>query len=262
MYKAKKNGKGRIEHEIVAGPQASGEDQRRTLGRATAHVLGHRQARVRPEGQEIAEAKFATIQEISAQGISVHLDCKFPKSTLLIVEPLSSAKASLLARVARVTSDDNGWKHTCELATALGNEDLSFGARPVEDLSQPGDLKDVVKSGKPIVIYAPPFRISTSRVGPSRWANHCSAVSMAQKRPPFSCFADPFHDNFGTCDPGRRPDRRARQSRTSLAQESMPAASLARSCIRGLEGCSNVTTSRMSMSSLKPANSGRDQVSR
>ena len=78
------------------------------------------------EGQERAVTQFAIIRNISAGGISVYLEKDFHIDTLLIVEPLSSGRALLLARVVNTTPDGKGWRHGCELATRLNKDDLAF----------------------------------------------------------------------------------------------------------------------------------------
>jgi diguanylate cyclase (GGDEF)-like protein len=127
MYRAKKKGKGRLEHEILeAGSIQSPEEKHWHERRATARVLCHRQVRVREKGKDGEPTQFAIIRNISSAGISVYLESDFSIDTVLIVEPLSSGKAPLLARVANLTPDGKGWRHGCELATHLNKEDLSF----------------------------------------------------------------------------------------------------------------------------------------
>jgi diguanylate cyclase (GGDEF)-like protein len=121
MYRAKKNGKGRVEHKRLEAAPSHGRPERR----ATARVLCHRHARVRQEGKEEDETQFAIIQNISAGGISVYLENECSKDTLLIVEPLISGRPPLLARVRNLTRDGKGWRHGCEVATPLSKEDMA-----------------------------------------------------------------------------------------------------------------------------------------
>jgi diguanylate cyclase (GGDEF)-like protein len=128
MYRAKKKGKGRVEHErLETAPSYSPAAKRHwPERRATARVLCHRQARVRTEGQEGHETQFAIIRNISAGGISVYLESQYNKDTLLIVEPLIAGRPPLLARVANLTPDGKGWRHGCEVASPLNKEDIDF----------------------------------------------------------------------------------------------------------------------------------------
>jgi hypothetical protein len=126
MYRAKKKGKGRLEHEVLEGSIHSWPQERWHERRATARVLCHRQVRVRGQGQEEELTQFAIIRNISCGGVSVYLDSKFPINTLLMVEPLCAGRAPLLGRVVNVTGDGKGWRHGCELAAHLTKDDLSF----------------------------------------------------------------------------------------------------------------------------------------
>lgn len=128
MYQAKKKGKGRVEHELLefAPRKTHADGKPSSERRATARALCRCQARVRMEGQEREVTQFAIIRNISAGGISVYLEKDFHLDTLLIVEPLSSGRAPLLARVVNISPDGKGWRHGCELATRLSKDDLAF----------------------------------------------------------------------------------------------------------------------------------------
>ena len=78
------------------------------------------------KGQDGELTQYAIIRNMSSAGLSVYLESGFAVDTLLIVEPLSSGRAPLLARVTNLTPDGKGWRHGCELATHLNKEDLSF----------------------------------------------------------------------------------------------------------------------------------------
>src|SRR5205085_8990592 len=120
--------KGRLEYEVLETgsihdlPQENHWHERR----ATARVLCHREVRVREKGQGGELTQYAIIRNMSSAGLSVYLESGFAVDTLLIVEPLSSGRAPLLARVTNLTPDGKGWRHGCELATHLNKEDLSF----------------------------------------------------------------------------------------------------------------------------------------
>ncbi len=122
MYAAKRKGKGRIEHE-VADDLAGSDEGRCVERRATAVVLG-RAARVRPEGQEGSSEEFATVRDLSAGEVRLHLERQYSGGTLLLVDPLSPGPKTLLARVVHAAQEAGGWEHGCELATHLSEGEL------------------------------------------------------------------------------------------------------------------------------------------
>lgn len=125
MYAAKRKGKARVEHAVVRDALDREEEKRQWVERrATARVLCDRKAKVRGQSQEGDEAAFASIHDISAGGVGLHLDKEFPVGGLLMIEPLSSAGRTLLARVLRTNPVAGGWSHGCELASPLSPEDL------------------------------------------------------------------------------------------------------------------------------------------
>jgi diguanylate cyclase (GGDEF)-like protein len=125
MYRAKKTGKGRIEHQTVLDAQEPGNDDAQWIERrATARVLCNSTARIRLQGDEETNEGFATIRDISPSGVGLALEAPFPRETVLIVEPLSAGSRVLLARVVRVSQEEGNWLHGCELATHLSQEEL------------------------------------------------------------------------------------------------------------------------------------------
>jgi diguanylate cyclase (GGDEF)-like protein len=126
MYRAKKNGKGRLEHEylnVVASESTTGE-QHFLEKRATARVLCNLRVRVRGESQE-DDSQFAIIRNVSEKGINVSLDREFSVGSLLVVEALAAGKSPLLARVRNVSREGRSWHHGCELAVKLDTDDLA-----------------------------------------------------------------------------------------------------------------------------------------
>jgi diguanylate cyclase (GGDEF)-like protein len=123
MYAAKRKGKGRAEHQVVAEaweplPTSGGVERR-----ATARVLCEHTARVRlREGED--QEEFATVRDISTGGICLALERRYAQGTLLIVEPLLPGAATLLARVIHAAPEADKWRHGCELSTRLGDEEL------------------------------------------------------------------------------------------------------------------------------------------
>ena len=125
MYCAKKSGKARIEHAVVEdGREPTLETTQEIEKRATARMLCNQAARVRREGEEGRGDQFATIRNISASGVGLHLETCCAHDTILIVEPLSPGSKALLARVVRTTAEEGGWMHGCELSTRLSEEEL------------------------------------------------------------------------------------------------------------------------------------------
>jgi diguanylate cyclase (GGDEF)-like protein len=103
MYAAKRKGKGRVEHAVAEDPSGGGEG-RCVERRATAVVLG-RPARVRPEGQDGSGEEFATVRDLSAEEVRLHLDRRYSGGTLLLVDPLSPGPKTLLARVVHAAEE-------------------------------------------------------------------------------------------------------------------------------------------------------------
>ncbi len=126
MYRARKKAKGASNMRKSNRLQATAKLPTSSRQKRRQRLLCHRQARVRREGQEGDETQFAIIRNISAGGISVYLESRFLKDTLLIVEPLISGGVPLLARVANLTPDGKGWRHGCEVAIPLNNDDMAF----------------------------------------------------------------------------------------------------------------------------------------
>jgi diguanylate cyclase (GGDEF)-like protein len=125
MYAAKRKGRARVEHAVVYDALSRDEENKQWMERrATARVLCDCTARIRPEGQANEQSEFAAVRDISAAGIGLHLDRKFPVGALMIVEPLSPGARTLLARVLHAAPDQDGWRHGCELSTLLTMEEL------------------------------------------------------------------------------------------------------------------------------------------
>jgi diguanylate cyclase (GGDEF)-like protein len=122
MYRAKKKGKGRVEHDTLEAMPTACERDGAHERRATPRLWCHRQALVRRQGDALA--RFATVRDISAEGISLQVDCQYPINTLIIVESMVPSGLTLLARVVHATADDKGWRHGCKLATRLDAMDL------------------------------------------------------------------------------------------------------------------------------------------
>ena len=83
MYAAKRNGRGRIEHAVMA--DAVNHDEEPTEGmerRATARVLCDRQAKIRYKCQTDDPIEFAAVRDISATGICLHLEQQYPVGAL------------------------------------------------------------------------------------------------------------------------------------------------------------------------------------
>src|SRR5205085_747166 len=68
---------------------------------------------------------LATIRNITADGVGLHMDEPLAEGTVVIVEPFHVSEArTLLARVARLTPESGGWLHGCELTTRLSETEL------------------------------------------------------------------------------------------------------------------------------------------
>jgi diguanylate cyclase (GGDEF)-like protein len=123
MYRAKRRGKGRVEHALVQGDEP-GEGGRGPERRATARILCDRSARVRPGGQDEHE-EFAILRDISAEGVGLSLQQRLAPDTILVVEPLSNGARTLLARVVRVSPGEGGWLHGCVLSLRLSPDEIA-----------------------------------------------------------------------------------------------------------------------------------------
>ncbi len=126
MYRVKRGGKNRVEHEVVhdAGRGLADEAPKRER-RATVRILCNHVARVSFEDRFDVRDGFARIQNISPTGIGLRLDHQLPEDTLLTIEPLCTSRVkTLLARVVRLQAEDGGWYHGCELSARLGEEEL------------------------------------------------------------------------------------------------------------------------------------------
>jgi len=125
MYRAKRNGKGRVEHLVLRDERDLPRDGRREAERrATVRVLCDRAARVRQEGQDEDAEEFAVLRDISTSGIGLHLEKPFPPDTVIVVESVSPGSRTLLARVIHVTPADGGWLHGCVLSGRLDPKGL------------------------------------------------------------------------------------------------------------------------------------------
>jgi diguanylate cyclase (GGDEF)-like protein len=122
MYAAKRKGKGRIEHAVVE--VADGGGRLCWERRAMARVLCNRPARIRREGAEGAQQGFATVRDIAATAVGLHLGEQLLEGTLLIVESLTPGPRTLLARVTHTSPEEGGWRHECELSPNLSAEEL------------------------------------------------------------------------------------------------------------------------------------------
>jgi diguanylate cyclase (GGDEF)-like protein len=139
MYRAKREGKGRLEHAVTPNEQETQwEDRGGVERRATARVLCNRVARVRQEGEAVEE--FATLRDLSVAGAGLRLERPLSLGTVLVVEPLGPTRRTLLARVVRVSAEGGGWLHGCVLSTRLNAEELRgwlaaerHGAEPAVD---------------------------------------------------------------------------------------------------------------------------------
>jgi len=140
MYRAKSKGKGRVEYAAVThGQDCQVQDRRRVERRATTRVLCRQTVRVRPGESLESWQGLATICDISARGVGMQQENPFPTGTLLIIEPLFLGGKALLARVVNLHQVRGGWRHGCELATQLNDEELrSWCHGNLEKSSGPG----------------------------------------------------------------------------------------------------------------------------
>jgi hypothetical protein len=139
MYSAKRKGKGRVEHAVVlAAEPPRALDKKPPEKRATARVFCSRLARIRQHGDDDNAEEFVTISDVSATGIGLYLDRRYPADTVLMIEPLAPGVPALLARVMHVTPDKRGWLHGCELSVRLSPAELRcwLGEAVLEDVFQ------------------------------------------------------------------------------------------------------------------------------
>ena len=126
MYAAKRRGKNRIEHATVHNiHDLQTGDGAQLERRATARTLCNYSARVRHEGATGAAEVFATVHDLSAEGVALRLSQQFLEGSVLIVEPLAYQAKTLLARVVRVAAEDGSWLHGCVLSTHLSADELA-----------------------------------------------------------------------------------------------------------------------------------------
>jgi diguanylate cyclase (GGDEF)-like protein len=122
MYMAKKKGKGRVEHAVVEdGQLMTAGEKKGSERRALTRILCSREARIHREGEE---TEFATLRDISAEGVGLYLTNRLPLDSILVVEPLSPDVRTLLARVVHVSSHEGRWVHGCVLSTRLSTEEI------------------------------------------------------------------------------------------------------------------------------------------
>jgi diguanylate cyclase (GGDEF)-like protein len=135
MYAAKRKGKRRVEHAIAAAPSL--EETPSGQRRAMARVLDGRPALVRPEGMTGGSDEFATVLDLTAWNVSLHLEHQFQPGTVLVVEPLATGARTLLVRVERGEVDRNGWLHHCAMSARLSEDELQ-GWVGAETIDTPG----------------------------------------------------------------------------------------------------------------------------
>jgi diguanylate cyclase (GGDEF)-like protein len=126
MYQAKRQGKARVVHDVE---NAAVRRAAQTLGplerRATARALCNCSARVRNQANEGDDGVFATVCDISWEGVSVYIDRRFPDGTVLVIEPLAPGSKTLLATTVHATQVQGGWFHGCTLSTHLNEREVS-----------------------------------------------------------------------------------------------------------------------------------------
>ena len=141
MYAAKRKGKRRVEHAIAANPSV--DDTPSGQRRATARVLDGRPALVRPEGVTGGSDEFATVCDMTAWNVSLHLEHQFQPGTILVVEPLANGARTLLVRVESGEADRNGWLHNCAMSARLSDDEL-LGWVGSETTDTPGPIRSAV----------------------------------------------------------------------------------------------------------------------
>jgi hypothetical protein len=89
-------------------------EDRRSANRAAARGI----SLVRQEGR--TEAQSARIQDISATGIALLINSRYPDGTVLTIAPLGwRATEFLVAKVVHSRPILQGWLHGCEFARPL-----------------------------------------------------------------------------------------------------------------------------------------------
>jgi diguanylate cyclase (GGDEF)-like protein len=122
LYRAKRGGKGRVEHELVLEPDRS---QSRVERRVAARVLCGFDAWIRVGRSEGDPDDLACVRDISATGIGLQLQRRLPAGTLLAVDPLDGrGPRTVLAQALWSAPCGDGWLHGCLLAAPLGEEEL------------------------------------------------------------------------------------------------------------------------------------------
>jgi hypothetical protein len=118
MYGAKRNGKGRVEHAVA------GDVTEREAAHRRATVLSVWTARVRAEGETGGGGEFATVRDITADGLGLFVGRRYSPGAVLVIEPLSTTARTLLGRVTGADEERGGWVHRCTLAARLDDDDL------------------------------------------------------------------------------------------------------------------------------------------
>jgi len=76
------------------------------------------------EGRREEEEEFATVQDISVEGVRLSMSRRLLADTLVVVEPVAPGPRTLLAKVVYSVPDEGGWIHGCKLTTCLSAEEL------------------------------------------------------------------------------------------------------------------------------------------
>lgn len=120
MYAAKRAGKARLEHRVETAVQAPPVLLER---RAVARLLCNSPARVRA-ADDGPTPTFATVRNLSAEGVAFLSEAPFEVGTLVIIEPLSPQARTLLARVVHTDLNSAGYLHGCRLPERLGADEV------------------------------------------------------------------------------------------------------------------------------------------
>jgi diguanylate cyclase (GGDEF)-like protein len=135
---AKNRGKGRLEHQVVAGAENPGPgntEERRVAPRLPCNRL----ARIQCLTAAGSKAWFALIRELSPEGVGLYTELRLAKGSLLTIEALYAPGAkTLLARVVRSTGRQGGWSHGCVLSAPLSAADLELWLTAQEDHPEGG----------------------------------------------------------------------------------------------------------------------------
>jgi diguanylate cyclase (GGDEF)-like protein len=125
MYEAKHGGKNRVRHEVVLCPQKRLDERLCGERRSGVRFLCGAPASVAVLCDLTDEPQFATIRDLSTQGIGLYLGTQLASGTLLTVEPVRSSRAkTLLVRVVHCRSEPGGWFHGGQLAGFLSEQEL------------------------------------------------------------------------------------------------------------------------------------------